>query len=130
MKKAFINNVFFSKSKWRLILDKAFSLRPAFLHFSSIRVLKESFQSILAPKSRSCVVLFISIFSTIKLTILLVLQINLHYWTCHLHFQQFTFYDVNGMKYSKKIFMRKCDCNECTWNLIQQSLTVLFLKIL
>ena len=44
----------------------------------SIWVLKESFESILTPKSLSCVILFISLFSTIKLIFFLILQIKLH----------------------------------------------------
>ena len=65
-KKEFINNFFFLKSRWGVILDKAFNLM--------LRLLKESFESIVTPKSLSCVLLFISLFSAIKLTFLLVLQ--------------------------------------------------------
>ena len=51
-------------------------------------VLNESFESILTPKSLSCVLLFISLFSTVKLTFLLVLHLSgfdfiwlsLNYW--------------------------------------------------
>ena len=66
-------------SKWGASLDKAFNLRLAFLHKSSIWVLKESIESILAPINLSCVLLlFISLVSTSKLTFSLVLHIKLH----------------------------------------------------
>ena len=48
-------NFFFLKPKWGVIFDKAFNLRLAFLHMSSTWALKESSESILTPKSLSCV---------------------------------------------------------------------------